>query len=228
MIQRSSLPLKLPAVVVYQAALSAIKDAFPRPFDMTDDIRSRSAKLLETSIAASLSSGSSDVSQLASSLEEAIFQASGSSTGNEYRDAVRQRSLVLKKDNPELATSLVEGTISVEEVARATSQVSIAGSSVPLTFQDSLRGISSSFPSSSNYNPLSNLSLTLSYSKKTSSNPWASLPTLTTPSYRESRQSQRSRRAMTRRNWEWQRRCSEGRESLLAGNSQRWARRWKE
>lgn len=102
-----------------------------RPFDMTDDIRNRSVKLLETSLAASASSGSSDLSQLASSLEEAIFQANGSSTGNEYRDAVRQRSLILKKDNPELATSLVEGKISVEEVAGATSQVSPAHPNVP-------------------------------------------------------------------------------------------------
>lgn len=109
--------------------LPSSKTSLPQRFTMTDDIRNRSVKLLETSLAAS---GSSDVSQLASSLEEAIFQANGSSTGNEYRDAVRQRSLILKKDNPELATSLMEGNISVEEVAGATSQVSLAHPNVPL------------------------------------------------------------------------------------------------
>lgn len=95
------------------------------PFTMADDIRSRSTDLLLTSLQSgaettSIKAEKPTLSTLAEQLEASIHAANGSTTSNEYRDAIRQRSLFLKKDNPQaLIPALLQGTLSADDFANA-------------------------------------------------------------------------------------------------------------
>ncbi|CAO1614512.1 unnamed protein product [Sympodiomycopsis kandeliae] len=93
---------------------------------MTDqDIRARSRDLLHSSLEAgassiSLQASSDQLSSLASSIESAIYEASGSTTSNEYRDSIRQRSLFVKKDNPQaLLPALLDSNLTPLQFAQA-------------------------------------------------------------------------------------------------------------
>ncbi|CAO1637972.1 unnamed protein product [Parajaminaea phylloscopi] len=92
---------------------------------MGDDIRARSVSLFESSISAALtqvqgaSAPASQIEQLAASIEEAIFSAFEGQTGNEYRNEVRERSLVIKKDNPEVIKRLLNGELGPREFTSA-------------------------------------------------------------------------------------------------------------
>ncbi|EPQ28280.1 uncharacterized protein PFL1_04107 [Pseudozyma flocculosa PF-1] len=82
------------------------------------EIRTRSAHFLTESLssASPSSSSSQDLSSLGSDLEAAIHAKHGD-TSNEYRAEVRNLGLTLKRDNPQLAASLVQGTVTAEQVA---------------------------------------------------------------------------------------------------------------
>lgn len=96
------------------------------PITMTDsDIRNRSISLLSTSLAggleaagnASATPSQSQLDQAAIQIEAALFTAHQESTSNEYRNATRERSLMLKKDNPQLAAQLLSGSLSFQDFA---------------------------------------------------------------------------------------------------------------
>lgn len=93
---------------------------------MTDsDIRNRSISLLSTSLAggleaagnASATPSQSQLDQAATQIEAALFTTHQESTSNEYRNAIRERSLMLKKDNPQLAAQLLSGSLSFHDFA---------------------------------------------------------------------------------------------------------------
>ncbi|BFZ59585.1 Transcription elongation factor A protein 1 [Saitoella coloradoensis] len=98
---------------------------------MTDDsLRQKSVQALAQAITsnapASAPGGGDDHLRIAQDVEEAIFQAHGRATGNDYREAVRSRILNLKDPkNPDLATRLTStsitpqlfATMSIQEMA---------------------------------------------------------------------------------------------------------------
>lgn len=89
----------------------------------SDDIRPRSIELLTTSLqSAAPGADPNQLSQLASEIEEALFLASDSDSGNTYRSSIRDRSLVLKKDNPGLAKELLSGSSTAQTFATASPQ----------------------------------------------------------------------------------------------------------
>lgn len=99
--------------------------------DAGDDIRSRSVTLLSTSLSTAVShagaaADQSQLEQLAAAIEEATFDSQGAQTGNEYRNAVREKSLVLKKDNPDIVQQLISGKMTPKTFAQATAAVSTA------------------------------------------------------------------------------------------------------
>lgn len=100
---------------------------------MCKDIRQRSASLLSTSISAALtqaqglspndSPSPAKIEELASALEAALFSSRDQQTGNDYRNAIREKSLVLKKDNPNMVKALLSGEFSPQEFATAEASV---------------------------------------------------------------------------------------------------------
>ena len=84
-----------------------------------EDERSFAAKMVLR-----LKSGgdTSSLPQLAAAIEEAIFTSHSSDSGNEYRASIRDRSLVLKKDNPALVHSLLSGSMTPESFATSPAQ----------------------------------------------------------------------------------------------------------
>lgn len=85
------------------------------------DIRSKSVTFLAESICAA--TGAQDASSAAAQLEEAIFQKFGQSTSNDYRGEIRNLGLTLKKDNPNLAQDLVQGTLAPEQLVNMSFEV---------------------------------------------------------------------------------------------------------
>ncbi|KAJ1032682.1 hypothetical protein NDA16_000704 [Ustilago loliicola] len=78
------------------------------------DIRSKSANFLSESIAAA--TGGQDAGSAAAQLEQALFERHGQSTSNDYRGDIRNIGLTLKKDNPQLASDLAQGTLAPDQL----------------------------------------------------------------------------------------------------------------
>lgn len=78
------------------------------------DIRDKSVQYLADSLAAA--SGGQDGSYAASQLEDQIHTKYGD-TSNDYRAEIRDTGLTLKKDNPQLAAALLNGSTSASDIA---------------------------------------------------------------------------------------------------------------
>lgn len=101
---------------------AAFRPSFQRPIVLSmSDIRSKSAKFLGDSIAAA--TGVQDTSSTAAQIEQAVFDKFGQSTSNDYRGDIRNIGLTLKKDNPQLAQDLVQGSVAPEQLVNMSSEV---------------------------------------------------------------------------------------------------------
>ncbi|ODQ53791.1 elongation factor TFIIS domain 2-containing protein [Saitoella complicata NRRL Y-17804] len=86
---------------------------------MTDEsLRQKSVQTLAQAITSNAPAPGDDHLRIAQDVEEAIFQAHGSATGNDYREAVRSRILNLKDPkNPDLASRLTSSAITPQTFA---------------------------------------------------------------------------------------------------------------
>lgn len=85
------------------------------------DIRDKSSQFLADSIAAA--TGAQGASSTAAQLEQAVYDKFGQSTSNDYRGDIRNIGLTLKKDNPQLASDLVQGKVAPEELVNMSQEV---------------------------------------------------------------------------------------------------------